>query len=282
MDNVAHCEKLVREADRDRYLATLFAPLRHRGGLFALHAFDIELARVREKVSGPLPGEIRLQWWSEVLSGLRAEEARSNPVAGALMATVSGYRLPPALLDNVVAARRFDIYDEPMASLSAFESYAMDTAGALLACAIRILMDGHETHVAPLVRPLAVAATLAQHLVNLPADVAASRFFLPVDVAERHGVGDEDMVRGGDHAKLRAAAGELRMLAQQRLAEAGSHLDLLPAAALPALMPHALAGARLRRFARAGDDPYAFIDSPAWRRQWLLWRASRRPERMFR
>jgi len=282
MDNVGYCEKLVREADRDRYLATLFAPLRHRGGLFALHAFDIELSRVRERVSGPLPGEIRLQWWSEVLSGLRADEARSNPVAAALAATIAGYRLPPALLDNVVAARRFDIYDEPMASLEALEAYAADTTGTLLACAVRILMDGHETHAAPLVRPLATAATLARILWHFPAHLAAAQFFLPADVAQRHQLGDEDLFPDGDHGKLRASLGEVRAVAQRRLAEAGAHLDLLPAVALPALMPFALTGTMLERFARAGDDPFMRREIGPMRRQWLLWRASRNPARVFR
>ena len=67
-----HCAALVREADRDRYLATLFAPAEHRDALFALYAFNVEIARVRELAREPMPGEIRLQWWREVLAGERA------------------------------------------------------------------------------------------------------------------------------------------------------------------------------------------------------------------
>ena len=44
----AHCEALVRAADRDRFLATLFAKRERRGALFALYAFNVEIARVRE------------------------------------------------------------------------------------------------------------------------------------------------------------------------------------------------------------------------------------------
>ena len=40
-----HCTALVREGDRDRYLATLFAPAEHRGALFALYAFNVEISR---------------------------------------------------------------------------------------------------------------------------------------------------------------------------------------------------------------------------------------------
>ena len=67
--NFQHCTALVREADRDRYLATLFAPAEHRDALYALYAFNAEIARVRDMAREPMPGEIRLQWWVDVLGG---------------------------------------------------------------------------------------------------------------------------------------------------------------------------------------------------------------------
>ena len=67
-DAFAYCAELVRTADNDRFLATLFAPAEHRGALHALYAFNVEVARVREVAREPLPGEIRLQWWSEVVA----------------------------------------------------------------------------------------------------------------------------------------------------------------------------------------------------------------------
>ena len=68
-ENDKYCAALVREADRDRYLATLFAPADRRGALFSLYAFDIEISRIRDLAREPMPGEIRLQWWREVLEG---------------------------------------------------------------------------------------------------------------------------------------------------------------------------------------------------------------------
>jgi phytoene synthase len=47
-DAFAYCMELVRKADRDRFLATLFAPEEHRGALAALYAFNIEVSRVRD------------------------------------------------------------------------------------------------------------------------------------------------------------------------------------------------------------------------------------------
>ena len=40
---------------------------------------------MREPAREPLPGEIRLQWWREVLGGERPGEAGAHPVAAALL-----------------------------------------------------------------------------------------------------------------------------------------------------------------------------------------------------
>ena len=88
-DAGVYCEQLVREADKDRFLATLFAPAAQRPALFALYAFNAEIARVRDVAREPMPGEIRLQWWREVVEGGRSEEARAHPVAAALLETMA-------------------------------------------------------------------------------------------------------------------------------------------------------------------------------------------------
>ena len=59
----AHCEALVRASDKDRFVASLFAPTGTRPHLFALYAFNLEIARVAEVAQAPLAGEIRLQWF---------------------------------------------------------------------------------------------------------------------------------------------------------------------------------------------------------------------------
>ena len=95
-DAHAHCEALVRAADRDRYLAGLFAPAAVRRHLYALYAFASEVARVREAAREPLPGEIRLQWWSDALGGDARGEVAANPVAAALIDTIEQCALPKA------------------------------------------------------------------------------------------------------------------------------------------------------------------------------------------
>src|ERR1044072_4740080 len=106
-DSFDHCEELVRSGDKDRFLATLFAPQKYRRALYALYAFNLEVARTRELAREPMPGEIRLQWWRDVLAGGGVE---GNPIATALREVVVRYRLPPRLLETLIDARAFDLY----------------------------------------------------------------------------------------------------------------------------------------------------------------------------
>src|SRR5215469_8524256 len=113
-DAVSYCTELVRGADRDRYIATLFAPASYRDALYALYAFNVELTQVRDRAREAAAGEIRLQWWREVVAGDRRGEAMASPVAASLLNAIERHRLPVSTLLALVEARRFDLYDEPM------------------------------------------------------------------------------------------------------------------------------------------------------------------------
>src|SRR3954471_16663688 len=149
-DAFDHCETLLRDGDKDRFLATLFAPPKYRRPLHALYAFNLEVARTRELAREPMPGEIRLQWWRDVLGGAGHGDVAANPVAAALRETVVRYRLPPAMLADLIDAREFDLYDDPM-TLAELEAYAMRTSSALIELAARILQDGKDPGSADLI-----------------------------------------------------------------------------------------------------------------------------------
>src|SRR5207249_11122373 len=119
-----HCERLVRASDKDRFLATLFAPKQHRPSLFALYAFNLEVARVRERVREPIAGQVRLQWWSDVLAGIGHGDVNANPVAAALLGTVAQYRLPVRPFAELIEARHFDLGEGRMNAVGDLEDYA--------------------------------------------------------------------------------------------------------------------------------------------------------------
>ena len=277
----AHCEALVRAADRDRFLAALFAPRERRGALFALYAFNVEIARVREVVRDPVAGEIRLQWWSDVLAGDGRGEIEAHPVASALRASVARYGLPPERLQTTISARRFDLYDEPMATLADLEAYADGASSSLIALAAQILNGG-----APDIDALSHHAGRAQAIAGLlkafPFHAARGQLFVPLELLERHGADREDVRIGRATPQLRSALADLRDSARRHLRQAQDMARTVSPDAMPALLPVALAGATLARMERGDYDPFVPVEIAPWRRQWLIWRAARRPSRIFR
>lgn len=54
--------------DLDNYLCTLLLPNDAQRGVFALRAFNVELAKIRESVRDVNLGRMRFQWWRDVLT----------------------------------------------------------------------------------------------------------------------------------------------------------------------------------------------------------------------
>ena len=104
MDSRLHCFDLVRAADKDRFLASLFAPEDKRRHLHALYAFNIEISRIPELVSDTAVGEIRYQWWLDTLDAIYHGEEQQHPVAQCLALAIETGDLPKHALQNLVKA----------------------------------------------------------------------------------------------------------------------------------------------------------------------------------
>jgi len=276
-DASAYCAELVRAADRDRYIATLFAPAELRGALHALYAFNIEVTRVRETAREPLPGEIRLQWWRDVVNGERAGEASANPVAAALLAVVARHGIS-AKLDALLDAHRFDLYNEPMVRVADLEAYARNTGSMLIALAAQILAGSDASGADAVADSAGVASAITAVMRAFPLHAAQGRLYVPIELLSRHGAVPQDIFAGHPSAALNKVFADLRDVARQHLQAVQQHLAALPREALPALLPVALVRPTLDRLQRG--DAFAPTEISPWRRQWLIWRAARDPARI--
>lgn len=266
----------VREAELDVWLATLFAPATARPHLLALHAFAHEIARAPDIVSQPALGEIRLQWWREVLEGERRGEATANPIAAALLDTASRFHLPTPALTALIEARRFDFYQDSMPSMTDLEGYLGETWSVLFRLGSIIAAGGSDPGGADAAGRAGVAYGLMRLLQDLPRHAARGQCYVPKDVLARHGALPEAAAAGLASPALDRALDELRGLARQRLAEARAGIASLDPAVRAVFLPLALVEPGLRALDKARDP---FTPAPAlsqWRRQWVLWRASRR------
>jgi 15-cis-phytoene synthase len=272
MDAFGHCEALMRAHDKDRYLATLFAPAAQRGPLCALYAFDLEIASVRDRAREPMPGEIRLQWWREVLDGERGGEAASHPVAAALSDTIARFALPRERLIDLTEARAFDLYDDPMPTFEMLDAYLRRTAATVIELAT--IICGAATPYAAERAGLAYGMTAL--LRNFALNASQRQLFVPVAALEG-GTTAEEIFAGQSSPWLLNALGMLRRRARDHLAAFEAELPRVPIAALPALLPVALVPGYLGLMERRDYAPFrTSIELPQWRRQWTLWRAAGR------
>lgn len=286
-DAADHCRELVHRHDRDRFLSALFAPEKHRDALMALYAFDVEVSRIAGIVSDPMPGEIRLQWWTDVLGSIEHGSIEGHPVASALHSVIDAYKLPVQPLLDLVEAHRFDLYSDPMPSLNDLEGYAGETVSAILQLSAIILSDqsGAEisdfTELAVLSGHAGAAIGIGQVLRALPRDVARHRLYLPADVLARHGLEREDFLQGREQERLRSVIGEMNEHVQHHLQRFAEAFDASGSIAVaPAYLQTGLLPPFLRALQKSADDPRQSVpEIPQWRRQWSLWRTARKLSR---
>ncbi len=269
------CADLVRSHDFARYAATIFVRSDVRRALLALYAFNVEITRVREQVTQALPGEIRLQWWTDMLDGHAHGSAEANPVAAELMQVIRLAELPVERLSRLIEEHQFDLYNDPMPTMAALEGYLNDTSSALFALAAQIAGGPLSPEVDHLARHAGLAQGLVRVIATLAYDASRRQLFLPQQVLAQHGSDVQEVFAGKLTPRVRAAV-------EQLLAEARRHLDTaygllahVPDEVRPVFLPLAMVRRDLKRFSRADHDPFA--PQPPSRLSTLLtlWRASR-------
>lgn len=276
----AHCEALVRDHDPDRYWAAFFASADKRPYLFALFAFNQEIARVRESVSAPLPGEIRFQWWRDLLDSqpAAANEDVTAPVAQALLATIDRFQLPLQPFHDLINARVFDLYDDVMPTVTDLEGYCGETSSVLFRLASLVLMDGRDPGGADVVGHGGVAFAITGLLRALPWHLQRGQTFIPAEILAPYGLERSTVLEpSGDDHVLRRALADMRSLARAHLAKTVEHIGDIHPDARAAALPFAIAPAYLKKMEAHDYAPRrTIIDIPHWQRLWALWRASLR------
>jgi phytoene synthase len=236
----------VRAADPDRYFATLFAPALLRPHLFALYAFNHEVARIAETVREPMLGAIRLEWWRETAEQAARGAPRNHDVARGLAALFAAHKVELATLEGIIAARAFDASADQFADFAALENYLDATGGALMRAACIIL--GGDPAVA---RPAALAYGLAGLLRSLPFHNNRHKLYLPLDLLAALHLTPEEFFVAKDDPRIGAAVRQTALRARDHFLAA--RRGPRPRTAMAAILPAALVPVYLRRLSRMRD-----------------------------
>jgi len=253
-DNGDYVEAQVRRYDHDRYLTGLFAPPDLRPHLWALYAFNAELARVRETVSEPAMGEIRLQWWRDAVAAMaEGGQVPHQPVAEAVAGAVRTGRLAVAELQRLIDARLPELYDDIPRDRAAFEARHAAIDGEVTAMAARLLGagDGEVAAAHAVGEAWGMVVTLRQSARY----AAMNRVRLPEDRMAALGVTLQQLYKAGGSAGQKALLDEIAGIARARLKAARTLMDGAPARARSALLLAPLVRRDLKALARARYDP---------------------------
>ena len=123
---LSFCGSLVKAYDPDRFLLTMFVPEQvrdpsspaattRREALWALFAFNHEIAKTRAVVSEPQLGRIRLQWWRDEIERIYSGSVvPEHEVLKPLAAAIRAHDLPREDFETLITAREADLAGAPL------------------------------------------------------------------------------------------------------------------------------------------------------------------------
>jgi len=263
MTALSYTAETVRKYDPDRFLLSLFAPPDKRAALFALYAFNYEIAKTREVVTETQLGLIRLQWWRDALAGIyEQDKVPEHPTLQPLADAIKTYDLPRAVFDNLIYAREFDLEDRLPATLDGMMKYAEYTSAPLLGLSLKITGEAGEGEA----EKIATAYALTGLLRAVPAHLAQRRCYLPENLLQQRHISVYDLYDGTGIGRLPPVVTEVTAAARKCLQAAGRPVS-------PFLRRQAkLASLYLDKIRAGGHDVFSsHMAAPPFLRELRVW-----------
>ncbi|XP_035679085.1 NADH dehydrogenase (ubiquinone) complex I, assembly factor 6-like [Branchiostoma floridae] len=206
-----YCMDLVRKHDYENYLCVLLLPSTAHQAAFAVRAFNVELALVRDSVTDKNIGKMRMQFWKDTLSDIYRERPPQQPVA------------------------------QELAKVGLHERTSLVSTSTGI-------KDVHADHAASHIGKaigICTALRAAPYLAN------RRRVFLPMDVMMQFGVSQEDIVRGKQDQKVKDVMYEIASLSHSHLEKARSLKKDVPRKAMSAFLPALSCDSYLKKIQKA-------------------------------
>lgn len=246
----------MRQGDRDRYLALLFAPASARDALAAVAAFNLELARAASEITESMLGLVRLQWWREAIEEIRAGGmTRRHPVVDALSAATRARGLSTDWMLAMIAGKEEELESEGAPSQAAFDARADATAANVIRLSLEAAgLDPAEPTLAAASAEIGRAYATIGCARSVLLDARRRKIRLPAETLAVAGVDLDKLLDLRPQPALQAC---LRALAEGVEAELRTaRRRPIPRSARPLILTAKLAALHLERLRRAAYDPF--------------------------
>ena len=251
-----YCLAQVRQGDRDRYLALLFAPASARSALAAIAAFNLELARAATDITESMLGLVRLQWWREAVEEIRAGGAiRRHQVAEALAAATRTHGLSTDLMLAMIASREEELESDGAPTHAVFDARADAGAANLIRLSLQVLgLDPKDATLSATSASVGRAYATVGCARSVLLDARRRKIRLPAEALAEAGVNLDHLLEMRPQPELRAC---LRLLAERADSDLqAARQASIPRRARPLLLTAKLAALHLERLRRASYDPF--------------------------
>lgn len=264
MTALSYAAEQVERYDHDRFMTAIFAPSAGREFLFALYAFNIEIAKTAEIVSESLLGRIRLQWWRDTLGRLYDGETVAHGVAEPLRRAIMACGLDRALFERLIDAREADLDKTPPPDMETLERYAQDTGAPLLALALQALSGGRDLtpEAVEAARLVGTAWALTGLVRAVPFHARQHRLYLPEDRLREAGIQIHRLFDLKPDPGVQSVVREIAHAAGQKLDDARRLVRQIPRGARSPLLLAELARLYLVDLRRVNWNPFALAARP--------------------
>ncbi len=264
---------IIKHHDRDRYLLAQFLPPAERQAFLVLVAFNMELAQIREKVSEPMLGRIRLQWWREALDDLMQGTLRQHDVLEALAPIITHYTLSLTYIHRMIDARELDIEESPPATIKELERYLDGTAGALMRLAMEVTGEAS----APALEAGSHAGQAWGYvglLRALPYHAQQGKIFIPQEILEQYGLNPLSNDHTMHHEAVEGIATWMLEKAQYHLAESDKKSANISKMARNLLLSNIMVADYVSRLQKgsAKTQPEQITGPSPWTMVKMLWK----------
>ncbi len=220
-----YCQQKASQSGSSFYYSFLFLPPARRRAITALYAFCREVDDVVDECTDVAVARTKLAWWRTEVTALYAGQAH-HPVAQALAAVVTPFKLPQERLQEIIDGMEMDLTQRRYADFAALKLYCHRVAGVVGLLSVEIF--GYtDSRTLEYAENLGMAFQLTNIIRDVGEDARRDRVYLPLDELARFNVPVADIM----HAR---ATAEFRQLMELQVERA---LDYYRAAfaALPAV-----------------------------------------------
>ncbi|KAG0168001.1 hypothetical protein DFQ30_005398 [Apophysomyces sp. BC1015] len=287
--SITYCKDSVRQGDYEGYLSVAFFPRHLRNAQYAIRAFNLELASIRENVSNPTIGKMRMQFWKDTMDKVFEGKPPQQPIALALHEALNHCELSPMWFKRIIS-ERMDIHlnnqletkktanldDHQFMTIKDMETYSENTASSVLYLQLESLglRDVHADHA---ISHIGKMIGISTFLRSMPFHLSQKRLVLPAQITAKYKLSQEEMIRYGHVEGVEDAVFEVATAAYDQLLTARSLLNTVPGPAFPVLLSAVPHVRYLEKLEKANFNVFApELQKKDWKLPLSLWNAFRK------